>query len=246
MHYKVARLKAHVHPLDFRFCFETVLLLNARFWMDVIFTGTFAHFIVSRWHIGCFHPLAHCFMGENGSWNAIEVSWNADWVNLPLDVQGMPPPHKMQLSLHSLQICCYGNHQISCSYDQKSFWDNFVNFFLPIFFIKLRKCIHFYTTYAFWFEFVLISFASSFWLPKKCWNPRWQNPRWQIISVNLTLHDVTSNKNLMVTSSTAISGLFKQCIFTSVCLSRSKTKNGEFHPLAPLGVRYDLACTSEG
>ena len=53
-------LKAHVHPVNIArlcFCSETVPLLNARFWMNVTFTGPFAHFIVSRWHLVCFQPL---------------------------------------------------------------------------------------------------------------------------------------------------------------------------------------------
>ena len=50
-------LKAHVRPIDFaRLCFLFVPFLSARFWLDVTFTGLFGHSIVSRWHLGCFHP----------------------------------------------------------------------------------------------------------------------------------------------------------------------------------------------
>ena len=38
------------------FYFETVPLLRAWCWLDVTFTGLFAHSIVSHWDLGCFHP----------------------------------------------------------------------------------------------------------------------------------------------------------------------------------------------
>ena len=43
-----------MHFARLSFCFETLILLSALFWLDVTFSGIFTRSIMSRWYLGCF------------------------------------------------------------------------------------------------------------------------------------------------------------------------------------------------